>query len=947
MLVPLVFMAISGAALVIGGSFGWALWRRRWLIADLPTSDAAHVFVGMNEVKGTVAPAGNPIVAPYTAIQCVWYRSLLEREEKSGDNKSWKTVEDVSSEAPFWIQDRSGHVLVRPKGASVYAREKVRDEHGGRPPRYNSMSVLTGGGDEPGFLAGLFTGSQRYRTTEWVLRPDEAVYLLGSASLRTDTIALEFSPYHPSSGAKQGSLFISSGDESKAARRTFWQGLGLLLLAFVGAVTLPLEWQFFLDTRETSDAALSQPATGQELFDAAKGGMTLVVIAFLVALPVVTVVRIYNRLIEVRNRAEAAWSLVDVHLRRRHDLIPQLVTVVQAAAAHEHDVQEAVGRGAGRRRAAAVARPAGPRDPPARRRGRRGRPVLQPPAPRRRRGVPGAARRRQLRPARRADHHQRGRRRLRPDLLQRRRHRHGGPPPPVPRRAAGPARHHAHDGPLRGRPARGPPRHGGGAEPSDAPAGDLDRRHLQDRDPVGRRAPCSRPSSASWPARSRSRSCCSARRPSTDRGLSSDGARARFDGLDRLKAVALWAMLLHHLLAWSVGDARDLLGDGEVAVTDLAAPAFAMAAGAGAAIVGTRLRRHAGAGTAKALGRWAVIAGWGVLLGVRGDHAVDTVGVLETLALVGVVVTLLARWAAPTAVAWAAIAAGLTVTSTPVIEAAADAGGWWHAAFGLRFPWVSYLAMAAAGAAVATALGDRERLGRLVPAAAGATLLLAVLGLLHVGVWPLDRYPSGPSFIVPGVVAALVTWAVVAALPASSLTRGMQRAGQRTLLVYVGPPRGPGRPRRRRLVPGPRGTGLDGGGGRPHGRHRRRVSAPVACSEPDPYPSCSGRRAERHRDVGGIEEVARHVGHELDVAGRDVEAHPPLAAQGGDHRVGDGSAGLEVQRRRRRFGLAGREHREVAVGRRGHRHHGQDHRLGVGRARPCSARRSGRGGWWR
>ena len=39
----------------------------------------------------------------------------LEREEKSGDNKSWKTVEDVSSEAPFWIQDRTGHVLVRPK----------------------------------------------------------------------------------------------------------------------------------------------------------------------------------------------------------------------------------------------------------------------------------------------------------------------------------------------------------------------------------------------------------------------------------------------------------------------------------------------------------------------------------------------------------------------------------------------------------------------------------------------------------------------------------------------------------------------------------------------------------------------------------------------------------------------------------------------------------------
>ena len=342
MLVPIVFMALSAVALLIGGSYGWTLWRRRWLIADLPTSDAAHVFVGMNEVKGTVAPAGNPLVGPYSALECVWYRSLLEREDKSGDNKSWKTVEDVSSEAPFWIQDRSGHVLVRPKGASVYARERVRDEHSGKPARYNSMSVLGAASDGGGFLGGLFGGTNRYRTTEWVLRPDEDVYLLGHATMRTDAIALEFSPYDERTGVKTGSLLVSSGDESKAARRTFWQGMGLLLLAFVGAVTLPLEWQFLRDIRATDGDPFAEPATGQEILDAALPGMKFVLLVFVLALPVITVVRIYNRLVEVRNRAESAWSLVDVHLRRRHDLIPQLVTVVQAAAAHERSVQEAV-----------------------------------------------------------------------------------------------------------------------------------------------------------------------------------------------------------------------------------------------------------------------------------------------------------------------------------------------------------------------------------------------------------------------------------------------------------------------------------------------------------------------------------------------------------------------------------------------------------------------------
>jgi hypothetical protein len=261
---------------------------------------------------------------------------------------------------------------------------------------------------------------------------------------------------------------------------------------------------------------------------------------------------------------------------------------------------------------------------------------------------------------------------------------------------------------------------------------------------------------------------------------------SRFDGLDRLKAVALWAMLLHHLLAWTVGDARHLLGDGQAAVTDLAAPAFAVAAGAGAAIVGRRLRERDGAGTARVLGRWAVIAAWGVALGVRGDGAVDSVGVLEILAVVGVVITVAARWAGPGAAAWAGIAAALTVASLPVIDAAADAGGWWYAALGHRFPAVSYVAMGAAGAAVVTALGARERLDRLVVAGAGATVLLAALGLLGAGAWPVDRYPSGPAFIVPGVAAAVVTWAAVAALPSSALTRGMQRAGQRTLVVYVG-----------------------------------------------------------------------------------------------------------------------------------------------------------------
>jgi len=60
-----------------------------------------------------------------------------------------------------------------------------------------------------------------------------------------------------------------------------------------------------------------------------------IVIAAVVALLLFILVGMYNGLVRKRNRSENAWAQVDVQLKRRHDLIPNLVETVKGYAAHE------------------------------------------------------------------------------------------------------------------------------------------------------------------------------------------------------------------------------------------------------------------------------------------------------------------------------------------------------------------------------------------------------------------------------------------------------------------------------------------------------------------------------------------------------------------------------------------------------------------------------------
>ena len=68
----------------------------------------------------------------------------------------------------------------------------------------------------------------------------------------------------------------------------------------------------------------------------------MLVLLFIVVILAIIVISIYNRLVVLRNRIENAWSQIDVQLKRRADLIPNLVETVKGYAAHEKDVFQKV-----------------------------------------------------------------------------------------------------------------------------------------------------------------------------------------------------------------------------------------------------------------------------------------------------------------------------------------------------------------------------------------------------------------------------------------------------------------------------------------------------------------------------------------------------------------------------------------------------------------------------
>ena len=66
--------------------------------------------------------------------------------------------------------------------------------------------------------------------------------------------------------------------------------------------------------------------------------MPLLIVIGIIILIIIWLTSLYNGLVRLRNRRQNAFADIDVQLRQRHDLVPQLVETVKGYAAHEKEV---------------------------------------------------------------------------------------------------------------------------------------------------------------------------------------------------------------------------------------------------------------------------------------------------------------------------------------------------------------------------------------------------------------------------------------------------------------------------------------------------------------------------------------------------------------------------------------------------------------------------------
>lgn len=298
--------------------------KRRRLLDDTPTCKTTGVFIGMVELKGK-AESSQPLRSFLAEWNCVhyswsvdehWSRTVTETyTDSDGKTKTrtrhesgWKTVASGGEQIPFYLQDDCGVVQILPQGAELEPATMFNETCGRLDPLYYAKG--------PAFA--VSDSDHRRRFVERGIPLHQSIYVMGQARERSDIVAAEIAQ-----SDKASMFMISTRDEASISGGM----AGAYWLWGVGGLFITLGGILFAGTRDGNASALP---------------LILGCVIYFLAWFAGWAWMVFNSVVGLRQRVKQAWSQVDVQLKRRHDLIPNLVSTVKGLRDYESNLQTEV-----------------------------------------------------------------------------------------------------------------------------------------------------------------------------------------------------------------------------------------------------------------------------------------------------------------------------------------------------------------------------------------------------------------------------------------------------------------------------------------------------------------------------------------------------------------------------------------------------------------------------
>lgn len=336
-------------AYVILTRLGYERWFDDAVIENIPTAKANGVTMGLVQVEGEVV-VEEPLEAPLTGTECVYYSYSISELHDRGDDSISETVERGSKTVPFRIRDDSGSVLIDLDGAESFDIE-TENTFNERCRKSDPMYYELG----PEHEVARSRGIRDFK--ENVLRDGIEVLVVGTARVHESDDGGVEPVIEPG-----GEIFTVSRSGEEGAKSLIPGCQAMILVVGAMAFSCAFPSLIFAVAGGSAELFSSDHAEG---FSMGLGALACLAAPLLYGgvLAAGYAKYTHDRLVDLRNREERAWSMIEVELQRRRDLIPRLVEIVEAVAEHEENLLETVCK-----RGASVELPGTPGDQEATRR---------------------------------------------------------------------------------------------------------------------------------------------------------------------------------------------------------------------------------------------------------------------------------------------------------------------------------------------------------------------------------------------------------------------------------------------------------------------------------------------------------------------------------------------------------------------------------------------------